>query len=80
MSETQACSPTDIGQPLSRTEDKRFLTGKGRYVDDIKPAGVAYGVTLLSPYAHARIVSIDVSQAQEAPGVLCVLTGADAQQ
>ena len=66
-----------IGQAVRRVEDQRFLTGQGRYVDDITLPGMAHGVTVLSPHAHARIKSIDVSKAKAAPGVLAVLTGAD---
>ena len=51
--------------------------GTGRYVDDIDLPQQAYGVTVLSPHAHARISSVNVSKAQAAPGVFCVLTGAD---
>ena len=68
-----------IGQPVPRTEDPRFLKGAGRYVDDLKPANLAYGFVLRSPHAHARIKSIDASQAKSAPGVLAVLTGSDAR-
>ena len=67
-----------IGQAVRRVEDKRFLLGKGRYVNDIDLAGQCHGVTVLSPHAHARITRIDVAKAKAAPGVLCVLTGADA--
>jgi aerobic carbon-monoxide dehydrogenase large subunit len=67
-----------IGQAVRRVEDQRFLLGKGRYVDDITLPGQCHGVTVLSPHAHARIKRIDVSKAKAAPGVLCVLTGADA--
>ncbi len=67
-----------IGQAVRRVEDRRFLTGQGRYVDDISLPGQCYGVTVLSPHAHARIKRLDVSKAKAAPGVLCVLTGADA--
>jgi len=67
-----------IGKSVKRVEDVRFLTGRGRYVDDISPPGLCYGAVLLSTYAHARIRSIDVSAARNAPGVLCVLTGRDA--
>src|SRR6202047_146913 len=67
-----------IGQAVRRVEDQRFVQGQGRYVDDIRLPGECHGVTLLSPHAHARIKSVDVSQAKAAPGVLCVLTGADA--
>src|SRR5262249_12290561 len=67
-----------IGQAVRRVEDQRFLLGQGRYVDDITLPEQCYGVTVLSPHAHARIKRIDVAKAKAAPGVLCVLTGADA--
>src|SRR5499433_1978795 len=67
-----------VGQAVRRVEDQRFLTGQGRYVDDISLPGLCHGVTVLSPHAHARIKRIDVAKAKDAPGVLCVLTGADA--
>jgi carbon-monoxide dehydrogenase large subunit len=67
-----------IGQPIRRVEDKRFLTGHGTYIEDITLPRQAYAVNLLSPHAHAEITRIDKSKAEEAPGVLCVLTGADA--
>jgi carbon-monoxide dehydrogenase large subunit len=66
-----------IGQAVRRVEDRRFLTGSGRYVDDIVLPGMCHGVNLLSPHAHARIRKIDTSKAKAAPGVLLVLTGAD---
>jgi aerobic carbon-monoxide dehydrogenase large subunit len=68
-----------IGQAVRRVEDQRFLTGAGRYTEDISLPGQAYGVPVLSPHAHARIKRIDVAKAKAAPGVLCVLTGADAE-
>jgi carbon-monoxide dehydrogenase large subunit len=67
-----------VGQAVRRVEDQRFLQGLGRYVDDITLPGLCHGVTVLSPHAHARIKRIDVSKAKAAPGVLLVLTGADA--
>jgi len=67
-----------IGQAVRRVEDQRFLLGQGRYVDDISLPGQCYGVTVLSPHAHARIKRVDVAKAKAAQGVLCVLTGADA--
>jgi carbon-monoxide dehydrogenase large subunit len=67
-----------IGQAVRRVEDQRFVTGQGRYVDDITLPGQCYGVAVLSPHAHARIKRIDVAEAMVAPGVLAVLTGADA--
>ncbi|SCM67043.1 xanthine dehydrogenase family protein molybdopterin-binding subunit [Donghicola eburneus] len=64
-------------QPVTRREDIRFLTGGGRYVDDIVPDGAGVGVFLRSPVAHGRITTLDVSAAREAEGVLCVLTCED---
>ncbi|TYO88808.1 xanthine dehydrogenase family protein molybdopterin-binding subunit [Oceanicella actignis] len=66
-----------VSQPVRRVEDQRFLTGHGRYVDDIAPASAAHAAFVRSPHAHARILSVDVSEAQAAPGVRLVLTGAD---
>lgn len=60
-----------------RKEDLRLVCGTGRFVDD-EPSGLDLHLKLVrSPYAHARILSVDVSQAQALPGVVCVLTGAD---
>ncbi|WP_300299238.1 xanthine dehydrogenase family protein molybdopterin-binding subunit [Ferrovibrio sp.] len=64
-------------QPVRRVEDQRFITGKGRYTDDINLPSQVYGVMLRSPHAHARILKIDTSAAQAAPGVLAVYTHAD---
>jgi carbon-monoxide dehydrogenase large subunit len=66
-----------MAKPIRRVEDKRFITGRGRYVDDIKPEGAAFGYALRSPYAHARIVSIDAEAAKAMPGVLGVIVGAE---
>jgi aerobic carbon-monoxide dehydrogenase large subunit len=67
-----------IGQAVRRVEDQRFLTGTGSYVGDMYLPRQCYGVAVLSTHAHARIKRIDVAAAQTAPGVLLVLTGADA--
>ena len=67
-----------IGQAVRRVEDQRFITGHGRYIDDINLAGQAYGALVLAPHAHARIKRVDTAKAKAAPGVLAVLTGADA--
>src|ERR1700683_793859 len=67
-----------VGQAVRRVEDQRFTTGSGQYVGDIELARQCYAVAVLSPHAHALIKRIDVSAAQVAPGVVCVLTGADA--
>ena len=64
-----------IGQSVKRREDARFLTGTGRYTDDIVLPGQTYAYFLRSPYAHAWLGKIDTSAAQSAPGVLGVYTG-----
>jgi carbon-monoxide dehydrogenase large subunit len=66
-----------IGQPVRRVEDRRFITGRGRYLDDIARPRQAHAVFLRSPHAHAAIRAVDVSAAAAAPGVVAVLTGAD---
>ena len=62
---------------LLRKEDPRFIRGKGNYIDDINLPGMLYGAILRSPYAHARIRSIDVSAATSLPKVVAVITGKD---
>jgi carbon-monoxide dehydrogenase large subunit len=66
-----------VGQGVSRFEDPRLIRGGGRYTDDIKLPGMVHAVVLRSPYAHAKIKSIDTKAAKAAPGVLAVLTAAD---
>ncbi|GAB4229952.1 MAG: xanthine dehydrogenase family protein molybdopterin-binding subunit [Methyloligellaceae bacterium] len=66
-----------IGAAVPRVEDRRFITGKGRYTDDINRPGQSYAVFVHSPHAHAEIVKIDTSAAEAAPGVLAVFTGED---
>ena len=61
-------------QPVKRVEDVRFLTGHGRYVDDIAPADALHAYYLRSPVAHAEIVTLDVTEARAAEGVAAVLT------
>jgi carbon-monoxide dehydrogenase large subunit len=69
---------TDVlGAPIKRVEDPRFITGKGRYLDDIKLPSMAYVAVLRSPYAHANIRSISTSAAAAMPGVIRVIVGAD---
>jgi carbon-monoxide dehydrogenase large subunit len=70
-------SATGIGASVKRTEDIRFITGKGHYVDDINRPGQAYAYFLRSPHAHATINRIDASAALKAPGVVAVFTGDD---
>ena len=66
-----------IGKAVKRREDNRFLTGKGKYTDDLSLPGMTHLAFVRSPYAHARIVNIDTAPAQAAPGVVAVYTGAD---
>src|SRR6476619_6289978 len=66
-----------LGKPIKRTEDPRFITGEGRYLDDIKLQSMTHMAILRSPYAHANIRSIDTSAAKSKPGVLAVIVGAD---
>src|SRR4051794_18050410 len=66
-----------IGRSLRRLEDGRFLTGQGRYVDDMELAGQLHGVVLRSPHGHAAIEGIDIAAARAMPGVRGVFTAAD---
>jgi aerobic carbon-monoxide dehydrogenase large subunit len=80
---TRAKAPAATGQPQSqwlgksvkRKEDDRFIEGRGNYIEDIKLPGMLHMAILRSPYAHARINSIDASAAQALPGVVAVVTG-----
>ena len=66
-----------IGQPIRRVEDRRFLTGHGRYLDDVAQPRQAHAVLLRSPHANARLRTLDTSAAAALPSVLAVLTGED---
>ena len=66
-----------MGASRLRKEDARFIQGKGNYVDDIKMPGMLHMDIVRSPYAHARIKSIDKSEALKVPGVIAVLTAED---
>ncbi len=66
-----------VGQPLPRKEEGRLLRGKGKFIDDIKLREMCWLRFVRSPYAHARIVSIDTAAAEAVPGVVTVLTGSD---
>jgi aerobic carbon-monoxide dehydrogenase large subunit len=68
---------TYIGKSIKRVEDKRFITGKGNYTDDIILNGMTYAAFVRSPYAHARVKKVDTSKAKKMPGVVAVFTGAD---
>ncbi|RUZ76580.1 xanthine dehydrogenase family protein molybdopterin-binding subunit [Mesorhizobium sp. M7A.F.Ca.US.006.01.1.1] len=64
-----------VGARVARKEDKRFITGAGRYVDDMVVPGMKHAAFVRSPHAHAQIKKIDVKKAQGMPGVIGVLTG-----
>lgn len=66
-----------VGKPMPRMEDRRFLTGKGRYVDDIVLPNQLYAAFVRSPHAHARISRLDLAKAQAAVGVVAAYGGAD---
>ncbi len=66
-----------IGKPIKRLEDKRFITGEGKYTDDIVLPQMCFAYILRSPYAHATIKNIDTKGAKEMAGVINVYTGAD---
>jgi len=68
---------TGIGASVRRREDQRFITGKGRYTDDITRPGQTHACFVRSPHAHARIERIDGARAAGMPGVVAVLTGAE---
>jgi len=70
---TEAQAPVGFGR-MARKEDARFIRGQGTYVDDVRLPGMLHGAILRSPYAHARIVSIDTTAALQHPRVHAVIT------
>ena len=68
-----------IGRRVARKEDLRFLTGRGRFTDDLAEPGTARALMVRSPHPHARILDVDTSQALAMAGVLAVLTGQDVE-
>ena len=66
-----------FGERVNRKEDGRLLTGRGRYVADVRLPGLVHAAFVRSPVAHARIAAIDTAEAEALPGVLAVATGAD---
>lgn len=66
-----------VGQAIKRREDPQLITGQGSFLDDIKLPGMTHACVLRSPYAHAKIKSIDTSKAKAHPGVVAVFTGED---
>src|SRR5437588_5819784 len=60
-----------VGRPMVRKEESRLVRGCGKFIDDFKLPGMLYMRLVRSPYAHARITRVDVSAADEHPGVVC---------
>ena len=75
-----ASTVTPIGAAVRRKEDQRFITGKGRYTDDLSRPGQAHAYFVRSPHAHARIRGLDTTAAAAMPGVVAILTGRDLAQ
>src|SRR2546427_6893099 len=71
-------APQGVGKPVRRAEDARLVVGAGRYSDDLSVPGQVHAHIVRSPHAHARIRSVDAGAALAMPGVIAVLTGADA--
>ncbi|MGH7817193.1 MAG: xanthine dehydrogenase family protein molybdopterin-binding subunit, partial [Candidatus Binatia bacterium] len=66
-----------VNHSVPRRDGRAKVTGKAMYVSDVKLTGMGYAKVLRSPYAHAKILSIDTSRAASRPGVYCVITGDD---
>ncbi len=66
-----------MGHSIKRKEDGRFIQGKGNYVDDVNLPGMVFGHMVRSPFAHARIKSVNTEKAKALPGVLAIITGED---
>lgn len=77
MSDTKLSAPRFVGQSLGRKENRRFLTGRGQYVDDHIVPGMLHAAFLRSPMARAKLLSIDVEAARALPGVYAVYTAKD---
>lgn len=75
-----ASKPRFVGRPVPRVEDPLLLSGRARFVDDLSFPGMLHCAILRSPYPHARIVSLDASEALALPGVVAVVDGEDAQR
>jgi len=71
---------TWVGKSPRRKEDDRLIRGRGLFTDDEQSAGMLHLYILRSPYAHARVLSVDVSAAEELPGVVCTLTGGEIEE
>lgn len=78
MSEPESLTAeAGIGKSVKRVEDQRFLTGKGRYTDDVNLSGQLYAYFVRSPYAHAKIARLDIEAARSQPGIVAIFTSRD---
>jgi carbon-monoxide dehydrogenase large subunit len=77
--EEETTAGTLVGKPIPRKEDVRLLTGRAKFLEDIRLPGMLHAKALRSPHAHARIVKLDVERARTMPGIHAVLTGRDLQ-
>jgi aerobic carbon-monoxide dehydrogenase large subunit len=80
MAVTEEKTAPYVGRSVARKEDAKLLTGQSRYIDDITLPGMVWAYVVRSPFAHARIKSVDVSKALEAEGVVAAFSGADLEE
>ncbi len=80
LADLPVSQPRWVGQPVKRVEDPLLLTGRAKMIDDVELPGMLHCAILRSPYAHARIKSIDAGEAEKLPGVVAVITGEDARR
>jgi CO/xanthine dehydrogenase Mo-binding subunit len=80
LSELPVSAPKYIGKQVNRVEDPALLTGRTEFIDNLTLPGMLHCAILRSPYAHARIRSVDTSKAEGAPGVFAALTGEDVER
>ena len=67
--------PSLVGSSVERKEDRKFLTGRGRYTADINLVHQTYAYFVRSPHARAKINKVDISKALKSPGVITIFTG-----
>src|ERR1700760_4081791 len=77
MVDGETMSARAVGARVHRVEDQRILTGRGRYLDDVTAPGMLHAAFFRSYVAHGRLVSVDVTEARQLPGVVAVFTGED---
>ena len=80
MTAVHETTAPEVGKARTRKEDARLITGQTNWTDNLTLPGLVYVAFLRSPHAHARITSVDVSQAKQASGVLAAFSGADLAQ